>query len=777
LITKFKRILSPEKAAETAGNKKLSVNLSVVLDSLADADPAPFGPLLYFLASTVTKNAVENLPFIAQKIRDGSLLTNDQIAAAIKFCDNSSDPSADLDSFNKSCGVGVMVSPAEIKSAIATVLKSKEKELKSKRYTLLGQLLSAVRAGHMRWANAASVKEELDAQMLAILGEKDDRDDMKKKKEKEKQAKAVLQKESSDTKLPASPTVTMAQRAQSVKFTKEGELSRLHKAGENPQINSDLMQAHLSRTKGQVITRFPPEPNGFLHIGHAKAINVNFAYAQANGGLTNLRYDDTNPEAEEQRYFDSILESVKWLGFTPDKITYSSDHFGELYELACQLVVRDKAYVCHCTGEQIFEHRGGVAKGPRTACAHRDRPIEESLHEFERMKNGEYKVGEAILRMKMDLENPNPQFWDLVAYRVMFTAHHRTSDTWCIYPTYDYTHCLVDSFEDITHSMCTTEFVLSRESYYWLCDVLEVYKPVQWEYGRLKLTNTVLSKRKLNKLVTDGHVAGWDDPRLHTLDALRRRGFTPEAINAFVRELGVTTSNTTIEMSRLEGYVRDHLNEICPRLQVVLDPIRINITNLGHGHIEELVVPNKPKDDSMGTRIVPFGREIYIDASDFREESDPDFFRLTVGGSVGLLYVPFPIRCTGLIKDSTGKILEVQAVYESEGFSKPKTYIQWIGASSRHASPVPVEIRLYDSLFNHSDPDNKELVPGGWLSDLNPNSLEIKKGLAEVGVRGVKAGEKFQFVRVGYFCVDNDSADGNIVFNRTVGLKEDSKKT
>lgn len=301
----------------------------------------------------------------------------------------------------------------------------------------------------------------------------------------------------------------------------------------------------------------------------------------------------------------------------------------------------------------MFADRGGESKGDRKDCRHRNRPISESLTEFERMKNGEYKEGQAILRMKMDMQNPNPQFWDLVAYRVMHSSHVRTHDKWCIYPTYDYTHCLVDSFEDITHSLCTTEFVLSRESYYWLVDALEVYKPVQWEYGRLKLTNTVLSKRKLNKLVTDKYVSGWDDPRLHTLMALRRRGFTPEAINAFVREGGVTTTNSTIKMEKLENYVRSHLNEIAPRLMAILDPIRVNITNLPYGHVEEIMIADK-LGKGKG-HVVPFSKTLFIDASDFKSIDEPDFYRLAPGKTVGLLNVPHPITCTDFLTDSTGK--------------------------------------------------------------------------------------------------------------------------
>jgi glutaminyl-tRNA synthetase len=361
------------------------------------------------------------------------------------------------------------------------------------------------------------------------------------------------------------------------------------------------------------------------------------------------------------------------------------------------------------------------------------------------------------------------------------TAHHRTGDTWCIYPTYDYTHCLCDSFEDITHSLCTTEFTLSRESYYWLVDALEIYKPVQWEYGRLNLTYAVLSKRKLLQLVKDGYVRGWDDPRLYTLIAVKRRGFTPEAINAFVREIGVTTANTVIPVERLENYVRDHLNEVAQRRMVVLRPLKVILTNLPESHREEVVVPNNPRDKGMGDRKCPFTRVIYIDASDFREAADADFYRLSLGGSVGLLNLSHPIVAESVVKDPiTGAVIEVHARYvTSGGVAKPKAYIQWVAESSEDASPVRLEVRNYSNLFKSPNPHDKKAVPGGWLSDVNPDSLEVIDGaFADVGIKGAAVGDKFQFLRLGYYCVDEDSdiAAGKLVLNRTVSLKEDVGK-
>ncbi|KAJ3108430.1 hypothetical protein HDU97_001137 [Phlyctochytrium planicorne] len=765
--------LSEQKAKETAANKKLSVNLDEVLDEIGVDIAAKFSALLYTVASTITKDARPHMIFVAKAVVSEKLKSTDQVSAAIKFLESIKEGSAVPEKvFDDACGVGIVVTEKDIEEAVSKLFTEKDKDIKEKRYQSLGSLLAALKAGNLRWANAATVKKIVDQKLLEVLGPKDDRDSGKKKekpaKESNNQAAAAN----------STPRPSIADLARSPKFVLEGAISKLHKPGENPQTKPELMKEHLARTKGKVVTRFPPEPNGFLHIGHAKALNINFGYAEAHKGITYLRFDDTNPEAEEEIYFTSILETLEWMGFKPYKVTYSSDHFQRLFDLAVDLIKRDKAYVCHCTAEEIHRMRGGDAKGPRVDCSHRDRPIEESLREFKRMKEGEYDEGEAILRMKMDMQNPNPQFWDLIAYRVKYTPHHRTGDEWCVYPTYDYTHCLCDSFEDITHSFCTTEFQLSRESYYWLVDALELYKPVQWESGRLNVTFGLLSKRKLLKLVNEGLVKGWDDPRLYTLMALRRRGFTPEAISAFSREVGITLTNSVIPKERLENYVREHLNDVAPRIMAILDPIKVTLANLKESHHEYLTLPNKPRDDSMGSHKVPFTRTIYIDASDFREDSDPNFFRLTLGESVGLLYVPFTIRAEKVIKDANGKVVEIIARYENDlkTAAKPKTYIQWVADSPKDKSPVNVEVRMYDNLFLHPNPSDKSVVPGGFLSDINPKSLVVFNGLVEVGINTAKVEDKFQFVRVGYFCVDKDSdlKNGKIVVNKTVSLKEDA---
>ncbi|KAJ3071171.1 hypothetical protein HDU98_005717 [Podochytrium sp. JEL0797] len=770
LINKFKALgFSDQKAKETAGNKKICGRFEILLAEVNPEGSTAFVAPLYTLASTATPLAGStHLNYLGKAIVGEKLKTNDQIAAAVKFAEAVKEGPIDDKAFDEACGVGVEVTLKDIIAKVDSLFVAKKDEIEKKGHAAIGGLIAEMKK-EMRWANAASVKEEIDKKLVQLLGPKGP-----------PQKKSAASPSATAAKKPATPVAkpTIAELAKTFKFVHEGQLSQLHKPGGNPQINPALMAEHLKRTGGRVVTRFPPEPNGFLHIGHAKAINVNFGFAQAHNGITNLRYDDTNPEAEEEKYFTSILDTIRWLGFEPTEITYSSNHFQRLYDLAVELIQRDKAYICHCTGEEIHHHRGGDAMGPRTECVHRSRPISESLLEFERMKNGEYPEGAAILRMKMDMNNPNPQFWDLVAYRVLYSHHYRTGDAWCIYPTYDYTHCLVDSFEDITHSLCTTEFTLSRESYYWLVDALELYKPVQWEYGRLALTYAIMSKRKLLQLVNENYVIGWDDPRLYTMVGVRRRGFTPEAINAFVRELGVTNANSVIPAERLENFVRDHLNEVAPRLMVVMEPLKVTITNLAEDHLEYITVPNKPRDEAMGTHAIPFTRTVYIERSDFREDDDPDFFRLILGKNVGLLNVSRPIVAKEVVKDASGKVIEIKAVMEENAKNKPKAFIHWVAESKKDQSPVQVEVRNYSNLFLHPNPLDKKLVPGGWLSDINPNSLVVVNAFAEVGVKTCKVEDKYQFQRLGYYCVDKDSdlEKGKFVVNRTVGLKEDAGK-
>ncbi|KAL8989293.1 MAG: hypothetical protein Q9177_001790 [Variospora cf. flavescens] len=568
----------------------------------------------------------------------------------------------------------------------------------------------------------------------------------------------------------------------------------------------------------KVVTRFPPEPNGFLHIGHSKAIAINFGFAQQHGGECYLRFDDTNPKGEEEQYFIAIEEMVRWLGFEPKRVTYSSDNFERLYALAEALVEKGKAYVCHCTKTEIIAQRGGgEGEGkPRYACPHRDRPTSESLAEFRAMRDGKYEAGEAALRMKQNLDDGNPQMWDLFAYRIPdkdHRRHHRTGDKWRIYPTYDFTHCLCDSFEGITHSLCTTEFELSRVSYEWLCHQLEVYKPMQREYGRLNVSGTVLSKRKIIELVNNGHAHGWDDPRLYTLIALRRRGIPPGAILSFVNELGVTKAPSNIELKRFETSIRRYLELTVPRLMLVLEPLAVIIDDLDDDHLELLDVPFS-KDPTYGSHKVPFTKKVYIERSDFREVDSDDYFRLAPGKSVGLLKAPFPITATSFDKDpKTGEVTVVHAKYEKplDGSApkKPKSFIHWVASSPVHNSPIKATVRAFNPLFKSNNP---AAHPDGFLADINPESEQIfPDAMIESGFKEIKdrapwpaeAGEKinnaetrncqaegaapaatepkpetvrFQGMRVAYFCVDRETTTDNLILNKIVTLKEDIGK-
>ncbi|KAG8037011.1 hypothetical protein G9C98_004333 [Cotesia typhae] len=542
-----------------------------------------------------------------------------------------------------------------------------------------------------------------------------------------------------------------------------------HKPGENYKTNGyvvtpnthKLLAEHLKITGGQVRTRFPPEPNGILHIGHAKAININFGYAAAHNGICYLRYDDTNPEKEEEKFFTGIRQMVEWLGYQPAAITHSSDNFQQLYELAVKLIEKGHAYVCH----QKSEEMKGFNPPPSPW---RERPISESLRLFEDMKNGLLDEGEATLRMKVTLEEGKQ---DPVAYRIKFTAHHRTGDKWCIYPTYDFTHCLCDSIENITHSLCTKEFQTRRSSYYWLCNVLDLYCPVQWEYGRLNLSYTVVSKRKIAKLIDEGIVTDWDDPRLFTLTALRRRGFPPEAINNFCAQMGVSGAQAVVEPAVLEAAVRDVLNLTAPRHMVVIDPIKVTIANFTNQLPTKIDVADFPSDPYKGQHSIAFDEIVYIEAADFREVEEKGFRRLTPKQSVGLKYIGVVLTLQKVEKDSSGKITGLVVRQEPvNDKNKPKAFIHWV------AKPKLASIRLYEKLFKHKNPEDVNEVPNGFLSDINSPSKKEVVGYIDAGLDAAKPFTQFQFERNGFFSVDPDTRPGKLVFNRTVTLKEDAGK-
>jgi glutaminyl-tRNA synthetase len=527
--------------------------------------------------------------------------------------------------------------------------------------------------------------------------------------------------------------------------------------------------------QGRVHTRFPPEPNGYLHIGHAKSICLNFGLAAEFGGKTNLRFDDTNPCKEETEYVDSIIDNVHWLGFDwEDRLFYASDYFGQLYEWAVQLIKRGKAYVCDLTADEIRQYRGTPSE-PGKESPYRNRSVAENLDLFARMKAGEFPDGTRTLRAKIDMASPNFNMRDPIMYRILHAEHHRTGNEWCIYPMYDYAHGQSDSVEGITHSICTLEFEDHRPLYDWYIEAIGIYHPQQIEFDRLNLTYTLLSKRKLLTLVQDGHVRGWDDPRMPTLSGIRRRGYTPEALRNFCASIGLSKTNGSIELGRLEYFVREDLNKRAPRVMAVLRPLKVVIDNYPEGQVEEMEAINNPEDPAAGTRKVPFSKVLYIEQEDFRENPPKEFFRLSPGREVRLRYGYF-ITCTGVVKSAAGEIAEVHCTYDpaTRGGNAPpdgrkvKATIHWVSA----AQAAGGEVRMYDNLFLKADPGQVE-EGQDFTANLNPKSLEVLTGCRlEPALAHAVPGARYQFERMGYFCVDADSAPGKPVFNRTVTLKD-----
>jgi len=520
-------------------------------------------------------------------------------------------------------------------------------------------------------------------------------------------------------------------------------------------------------------TRFPPEPNGYLHIGHAKAICLDFGLADEFGGKTNLRFDDTNPEKEEQEYVDSIMKDVRWLGFEWESLCYASDYFDQLYEWAVKLIKDGKAYVDDLSADQIRQYRGTLTE-PGKESPYRSRSVEENLDLFERMRKGEFPDGSRVLRAKVDMASPNLNMRDPVMYRILHADHHRTGDKWCIYPMYDYAHGQSDSIERVTHSMCTLEFEDHRPLYNWFIQQLGIFPSQQYEFDRLSLTYTLLSKRKLLKLVQEKLVSGWDDPRMPTLSGIRRRGYTAEALRNFCATIGVSKTNGTLELAMLEHFVREDLNKHAPRVMGVLRPLKVVIDNYPEGQVEEVEAINNPEDEAAGKRKVPFSKELYIEQDDFREDPPKQYYRLSPGREVRLRYGYF-ITAKSLVKDDRGEVVEVHCTYDpaTRGGNAPdgrkvKSTIHWVSAT--HA--IDAEVRMYDKLFTKEDP-NQVQEGQEFTANLNPASLEVithaklEPSLANAPVEG-----RYQFERLGYFCVDPDSKPGGPVFNRTVALKD-----
>jgi len=549
------------------------------------------------------------------------------------------------------------------------------------------------------------------------------------------------------------------------------------KPGRSLNFIEQIIEEDLKTGKfdGRVHTRFPPEPNGYLHIGHAKSICLNFGLAARYDGLCNLRFDDTNPCKEELEYVESIKEDVRWLGFDwGDREYFASDYFDQLHDWAIRMIEAGDAFVCDLTTDQMREYRGTLTQ-PGKNSPYRDRSVEENLDLFRRMREGEFPDGSRTLRAKIDTAHPNLNLRDPVMYRIMHATHHRSGDKWCIYPMYDFTHGQSDSIERITHSVCTLEFENHRPLYDWYLDKLDIYHPQQIEFARLNLSYTVMSKRKLLELVQEGLVSGWDDPRMPTISGIRRRGYTPESIRRFCETIGVAKFYSVVDVAVLENCIRDHLNAVAPRVMAVLRPLRVVIENYPEDRVEELEAINNPEDPDAGTRAVPFSRVLYIERDDFREDPPKKFFRLAPGREVRLRY-GYVVKCESVVKDDqTGEIVELRCTYDPDTLGqqpvgrKVKGVIHWV--SAEHS--VEAEVRLYDRLFTKENPED---VQEGeeYKSNLNPDSLEVLKGCrTEPSLRGATPGSRYQFERLGYFCVDSvDSTADGLVFNRTVSLRD-----
>ncbi|VDI54568.1 Hypothetical predicted protein [Mytilus galloprovincialis] len=776
--------LSEQKAKETVKNEQLSSSLKQAIEQArkcgVQSIDKEMGKLLYNIATKLKTQIKIHQAMIVEYITKQKITTEIQLNAAMDYLLHHPLPPVDKIKFETECGVGVTISPDQVEAAVEEVVQKYKDELIEKRYRFNTGLIMSEARNKLKFADGKIIKNEVDMQILDLLGPKTDADLAKPVKQKQtgvkgsESSKSLKSTESSKSLKDegSKPTESFVGEDGEVKSFMDimGAALKFHKTGENYKTEGyvitpktmELLKEHMRITGGKVHSRFPPEPNGILHIGHAKAINFNFGYARAHDGNCYLRYDDTNPEKEEEKFFKAILEMVQWLGYKPFKVTHASDNFDRLYELAVELIKRGHAYICHMKSEDIKGFNPPDSPW-------RDRPIEESLQLFEDMKNGKITEGDATLRMKVTLEEGKK---DPVAYRIKFTPHHRTGDKWCIYPTYDYTHCLCDSIENITHSLCTKEFQSRRSSYYWLCNVLDLYCPVQWEYGRLNLNYAVVSKRKIGKLITEGHVRDWDDPRLFTLTALRRRGFPPEAINLFCAKVGVTMAQTVLDPSMLEACVRDVLNVTAPRAMAVLEPLKVTINNFPADHSGSLAIPNFPADESKGSHTIPFTSTVFIERSDFKEKAEKNYKRWSADQPVGLRHAGYVLSIDKINKDSEGNITDlVASCTKTTETDKPKGFIHWV------SDPIVCEVRQYERLFFHKSPEDPSEVPGGFLTDINPNSMSVvTNAYVDVSVKGAKHFDKFQFERVGFFSVDTDTHHSKMIFNRTVTLKEDPGK-
>ncbi|GMH32257.1 hypothetical protein BSKO_00091 [Bryopsis sp. KO-2023] len=771
-------------AKDAIKNTKFSQALKEVISEAGIGEegcPKAVGSLLKTVASNCPPKALVHRGVVAKYVSDGQIKSNPQLDGALDYLKSIGEGALDKDAFEAASGVGVVITPEQVRDSVAAVIETQKEKLLAERYQVnLGILMGQVTKS-LKFADGAAVRAEFDAQVLALLGEKTEEDikaasvkkkkvkpDKKKKENKGEKKEAKKSAEEEEAWRTADPYAFLPkpqdnfQVHTSVHFS-DGSVMRMSNTEEQ-------LKKHLEATAGKVFSRFPPEPNGYLHIGHAKAMFVDFGMAEQYGGNCYLRFDDTNPEAEKKEYIDHIQEIISWMGWKPWKVTYSSEYFDELYDLAVQLIKSGHAYVCHQTGDEIADSRQRREPSPW-----RNRPMEESLKLFEEMRRGMVDEGEATLRMKMDHKNDNYNMFDLIAYRVKFVAHPHVGDKWCVYPSYDFTHCVVDSLENISHSLCTLEFESRRASYYWLLEVLGLYKPFVYEYSRLNITHNVLSKRKLKALVDGGYVCGWEDPRLYTLSGLRRRGVTPNSMNNFCKEMGITRSDNDIPVHRLEHHIRQDLDATSPRTMAVLRPLKVVISNLPDDHMEEVsakVFPGRTEE----TYKVPFTKVVYMEATDFKEIDEKNYYGLAPGKSVMLRYA-YPITCTSFEKDQDGNVTQLTCEYDADfhksGKKPPKGVLNWVGQPKPGKEPMKIEARIFNLLFKSANPNECD----NWLDDLNPESKEVINGaMGNPSLLQAKVGDRFQFERLGYFCVDPDSTTDVLVVNRTVTLRDSFPK-
>lgn len=714
------------KMGATVGQNGRSMLFAAIADGRVEATPHVEAASAWLVS--IYKNASSGPPNTSVK--------NDQDPVPI-----------DLAQFENAAGVGVIVTSDDITNAVEAAIEKNKPALLEKRYRMNIGLMQRSIMETLRFAEGKVVSALLREKVEQLLGPKTEAD----------LAKPPKVKKTKPSK-PSKPVVKSEGIVEEERDPFEGIPNKFEARGLASAENTpELLEQHRKATGGKVVCRFPPEPNGFLHVGHSKAMFLDFGYAKKMGGDCILRFDDTNPTVEKNVYIDAIKEMVKWMGHEPSKITFSSDYFEELYELAVKLIRRGKAFVCHQTGDEISDNRKDGIESP-----YRNRSVEENLKLFADMRKGKYGEGEATLRMKIDMKHANLVMRDPVAYRVLHTPHPHVGDKWCIYPSYDYTHCIVDSLEWVTHSLCTLEFEIRRDSYYWLLEALDLYRPFVWESARLNLEYTVMSKRKLKQLVEQKYVRGWDDPRMPTLVGMRRRGYTATALNRFCSAIGVSRANNVIGMHVLEHWVRSELDATARRILAVLRPLKVTIRNFKQE--EELAVPNHPKNSALGSRSVNLTKTVYIEESDFRMKDSKGYYGLAPGKSAMLRYA-YPMKVVEVVTDKGGAATELIGEFDYEKSTKPKGVLHWVGEDS-----VEFEARLYSSLFKSADPGSLKTE---WLADLNENSeTRLTSSRIERSATKASRGAQFQFERTGYFTADDDWTEARPVFNLTVSLRD-----